>query len=348
VISPTAIIVAVAVMVVITVAGVGIILVHGIHVEGRDRLRRPLQAQAVRILCRALAGFDVDGDDLALVGELSSEGAVDAVTEAVAVVDVDDPETLRFLARAFALDKRARLLVQSRFWWRQLKGLRLAALLRLEDDVFADARTNRQAVIRARAADVLAQRKDPASVGFLVEMLEDPNGLTRFAAANALTRIGSNTGPVLARYLKGADPGALPLALDVARALRDPGLLPTIAPFVGHDRSEVRAAAVAALGEFGSPNGLELVRAALLDEEPTVRLAAVRSLGRARQWQAGTDLLGCVDDRDEEVSRAAGRALLDVGASGTLLLRRGLHRDGRAGDICRHMLDVRQALGVEV
>lgn len=80
-----------------------------------------------------------------------------------------------------------------------------------------------------------------------------------------------------------------------------------------HETADVRSAAVFALLRIGTPEALRGVRRALGDQDPTVRVAAARAAGMARDPVAVGRLQGLLEDEHPAVRRQAATALTQIG-----------------------------------
>ncbi|MES2178483.1 MAG: HEAT repeat domain-containing protein [Gemmatimonadota bacterium] len=148
-------------------------------------------------------------------------------------------------------------------------------------------------VLRERAASTLGEigTRSPLVVPALVSALMDPHHDVRAAAAEALGRIGS-----------GAATGAIPLArlvqtdgigwvrVQAAQALGKIGserdtVIPILVRATRSERSELRMAALEALGHFLAPGASadSAITLALRDSNPDVRDAAVRARNAVRR-----------------------------------------------------------------
>jgi HEAT repeat protein len=86
----------------------------------------------------------------------------------------------------------------------------------------------------------------------------------------------------------------------------------------------------------------------LADEVPEVRAAAAHALGKLGHWPAVSHLAPLLRDRVWIVRRAAGLALLALGAPGLLYLRRYLSdTDPFAADMAQQALDLPSTVGLE-
>jgi hypothetical protein len=327
-----------------TCVAVVMTIVHGAVHDRRHRRSALMRQRAVLALGRQASGLPVDRNDATAIEALTATDAVEVVGTLGDLVRVDDAEVLRLMAAEFSLDQRAHRLIGSRLWRRRLVGVRLASLLRLDDDAAVAGWCDRSAPVRAVSADVLGQRRDVVSIQRLVGLLGDRNGVVRFAAANGLVHIGLPVAPVLRERLESVDEATIG-ELEVAGAIRDPRLGPAVARHLGDPRPEARAAVVSALGRLGDRTSLELVEDAAHDPDPRVRRNAVRALGLARHWPGAGTIADRLDDADPDVVRAAGTALLDVGAPGKLFLQRGARGQGESSQLCRHLLDVDAVVG---
>jgi HEAT repeat protein len=102
--------------------------------------------------------------------------------------------------------------------------------------------------------------------------------------------------------------------------------------------SQVRGAAVTALGRGDSPQGLSAIRIGLQDSSPQVRLMAVSAAGyRADGLEVATELVSALSDRDASVRAFAARSLGWLEFSGAWKPLRPLLQDP-SGDVRVHAL----------
>ena len=78
--------------------------------------------------------------------------------------------------------------------------------------------------------------------------------------------------------------------------------IPDLEQFALHDEEIVRAAAVWALEEYGSPNAISCCRICLRDRAPAVRFAAVTVLGRLGATCASNEIVSMLEDDFEHES----------------------------------------------
>jgi HEAT repeat protein len=166
----------------------------------------------------------------------------------------------------------------------RVRATALGALRRLgalDDGHLRAAAADRDAVVRARAAEVCARwTGDPAIVVPLLEtLLGDPDSRVVEAAAFATGELGE----------RAAGRAIVGKLADVATAHPDP---------------LCREAAVAAIGAVGDPSGLPAVLVATSDK-PAVRRRAVLALAPFEGPDVDAALTRALADRDWQVRQAA-------------------------------------------
>jgi HEAT repeat protein len=137
--------------------------------------------------------------------------------------------------------------------------------------------------LRARAARILGQIKEPLSLAPLVNALKDSDEWVRAAAAHAL---GGLLDPAAAEplinCLRDGHPPVRAAAADALGQLRDLSAAEPIMPLLQDSQASVRAAAVRALGRIGDNVTVEPIIGLLDDSERDVRVAAIEALGSLR------------------------------------------------------------------
>lgn len=260
----------------------------------------------------------------ALVGSLSGELVA-------TVLGPDDLPELRRLGDAWT---------RSRRWWRRLHGVRMLVQLDEPPEAHRAMLTDRRPEVRAEVAGWVARDPRPEDIGRLVRMLDTDVKGCRFAAENALRRIGAAAVPELTDYLSGPAERAA-VALAVAAAAGTPALLPVAARWSRDADPVNRAASAAVLATVGTDEAGRLLVALLRDPDPRVRAAAAAGLGEMALWAAAPQLVEQLHDPDWSARRSAAAALRGLGPVGRLCLRRALaDPDPRAVEIVRHVLDL--------
>ncbi|HEV7845153.1 MAG TPA: HEAT repeat domain-containing protein, partial [Thermoleophilaceae bacterium] len=227
-----------------------------------------------------------------------------------------------------------------RRWWLRLRGVRLLSALGAGGPAVLELFADPRAEVRAQAAEWAAQQPGEAPLERLLELLDDPRELCRFAVKDALLRRGGAAAEPIARHLARA--GARPHeALEVAAGIAEPRFLPAAAAHTAAPDAEVRALAASLLGAVGGAEAVERLVALLDDEDAAVRAAATTALARLRHWPAAGPIAERLGDPAWAVRRAAGLGLRELGAPGLLLLRHALDAPDRfARDMARQVLDL--------
>ena len=320
----------------------GMVVLHSSVVEARSRRLAPAVEEARRILAASLSAGSVPSDhDLGRLLGLPRSQLISLVVELSRSFRGERSEVIRRLARELDIVNQGFRLVASRLWWRRLEGARLLTL-------FDEARTVRRALledphplVRAQAAEWAWTRAKPDEIRTLVALSDDPDGLVRFSASDALIRLGPVAAPAVAEDLSratGADAVAL---LEIAGAINDPRLLPGALHLVSDEHPRTRELAARLLGSLGGADAIEELVDLLDDPDSGVRSASAHGLGQLGYWPVGSRLAARLEDRSWDVRRSAGLALRSIGAPGVLLLRRATGSgDPFAADMARQVLDL--------
>lgn len=283
--------------------------------------------------------------------ELSLEQRIDILVELAFTVAGVQRTELERLARAAGAMERAERWAHSRRWSRRLRAARVLALFgtgreTIAEDLLVDPRPE----VRSQAAEWAGEHPDEARVRRLVVMLGDREPRCRFAAREALVRTGRVAQREIgARLMTAArDPGvelgeqaqaAILGALDVARGIPEPALLAPALELLACPRSAVRTRAVRLASAVGGSEATEALVNLLADPDPEVRAASAAGLGNLGHWQSAASIAALLGDPAWVARRAAGRALIRMGPTGELLLRRATRAGPpSARDIARFSL----------
>jgi HEAT repeat protein len=245
------------------------------------------------------------------------------------------------LAEEAGLTGRALRGCRSRRWFRRLRAVRLLSLLGSGSPTVADRLHDRHSEVRAAAATSCAGHGGVESVHRLLGALDDDSPLVRFAAKDALLRIGRAAVPPIAARLQARDALRLDAVLEVALGMAEPRLLGPALAFTRDPSSRTRQLALRVVGAVGGASAVQALEAGLADPAAEVRGAAAEALGALGHWPAGPRLVLALGDPAWSVRRGAGLALRALGGPGALLLRRALSAEDRfARDMARQVLDL--------
>jgi HEAT repeat protein len=258
-------------------------------------------------------------------------------------------QQLTALARALGLLARAATRCHSQWWWRRLQGAHLFTLLGGGEHVVPVLLWDPAALVRAQAAEWTVEHPTPAVIKALLLLLGDAESLCRFAAQDALLRLGPLVAEPLVHLLSLPVGLGVETALEVAVGLADARFFSPALTLCHSATPDVRALAATLLGALGRREGVEVLTALLDDDVLEVRTAAAQALGKLRYWPAAPALATLLRDRAWDVRREVGLALRSLGPPGLLCLRRSLQDADRfAADMARHVLDLPDMAGPEV
>jgi HEAT repeat protein len=329
-------------LIVLGLLATGMVVLHSSVVDARARRLAPAVEEARRILAASLSAGSVPSDhDLSRLLSLPRDRLTSLIGELSRLFRGERGEVIRRLARELDIVNRGFRLVASRLWWRRLEGARLLTL-------FDEARTVRRALledthplVRAQAAEWAWTKAKPDEIRTLVALLDDPDGLVRYSARDALIRLGPAAAPAVAEDLSRATGAEAVALLEVAGAINDPRLLPGALRLVSDGHPRTRELAARLLGSLGGAEAIDEMADLLDDPDAGVRSAAARGLGLLGYWPVGSRLAARLEDRAWDVRRSAGLALRSIGAPGVLLLRRATgSADPFAADMATQVLDL--------
>ncbi len=185
-------------------------------------------------------------------------------------------------------------------------------------------------LVRAQAAEILGRLPaGPEDIQALLKLLGDSSSHVRYAAAEALGRLGSvEAGPALEALLRDPDPFVREAAIRACGRVCTSGAAPAVARLLRDPSPIVRMWAATALGKLGGAEAVKPLGAASQDPKPYVRQAAVEALGRLGV-PGGIEILALrTSDPDEQVRRTVGLALARYGGRALPALAKLVSRGG--------------------
>lgn len=249
---------------------------------------------------------------------------------------------LRERARELGVVRSARDFCRSRLWWRRLRGIQLLDLLGVDDPAARRLLGDRHPRVRARAAGWLGElARGPDDVDALIEALDDRSPIVRFAAAEALLRVGHAAVAPIRDHMLDPTSEVPDRLMEVVAGLGSSDFLD---PVVGRVRSLTprgRVLGARYLGKVGGDAARSTLLELLGDELAEVRAEAAWSLGLLDAWTSACEIGRLLDDTDFDVRRSAGMALHSLGSPGTLVLRRAVREEGSySGEMAMQVLDL--------
>lgn len=314
---------------------------HGVWKSWRAHMDEPAVERARARLLQDLADGHIGPDTEAAVSSLALDLQMGLLARVGRQISGRQRSLLAELARTTGLYQRAEADCRSIRWSRRLRGAHVLTLLGGGEGAGISLLRDPHRYVRAQAAEWAVEHPSPTVLENLLDLLADPDPGARFAAADAVPRVGPPVVGAIAERLArtpssgSAPPGTIRL-LEVAAGVRDTSFIVPALRLSRAEDPEIRARAVALLGLVGGEDAVTRAAEMLDDPMAAVRAAAVRALGNLGYWPAAPDVGARLADRSWDVRRDAGLALLAMGSPGQLVLRRATRGDdGFAADMAR-------------
>lgn len=316
-------------------------LALGLWKSWRARMAEPAVERARARLLQDLADGRIAPDTESAVRSLSFNLQMRLFTRGGRQISGRQRSLLAELARTTGLYQRAAADCRSIRWSRRLRGAQVLTLLGGGEGAGTPLLRDPHRYVRAQAAEWAVEHPSPTVLKYLLDLLDDPDPGARFAAADAVPRVGPPVVESLAERLArtpssgSARPGTIRL-LEAAAGVRNTGFIAPALRLSRADDPGVRARAVALLGLVGGEDAVARALEMLDDPMAAVRAAAMRALGNLGYWPAALAVGARLADLSWDVRREAGLALRAMGSPGQLVLRRATRGDDRfAADMAR-------------
>ena len=321
--------------VLITVAVSSLAQAHRVRVE-------PTLSEMRRAIVAALSG---DGpqtvDALAGLNRMSERYVVNVMMDLAPSVNGTSRSILISLAEDVGLLGFARVGVGSRRWSKRLYCARVLAAFGVPSESQPTLLHDRSPEVRAQAAAWCVATPGSWDIPGLVAMLGDEDGRCRFAAQDALIRIGLPASAALLRALEGADVATTRHVLRVAAAMGDGRFFPPAEARLGDLSPVTRALAVAVVARTGDPGAGPALIDRLDDRAEEVVLAATIGLAKLGYWPGAVAVEVLLSHPTWEVRKQAGLTLLALGPPGVVLLRASAPGVGPAAEMAEQALQLR-------
>ena len=207
---------------------------------------------------------------------------------------------------------------------------------------------DRSPEVRAQAAAWCVVAPSPGSIADLIQLLDDDNGECRFAAQDALIRIGLAASEALISTLDVADADVTGRILEIAAASADDRFFGKAHALLTDATDANRALAVAVLASTGDRETGPILVGLLEDPSDEVVLAAVAGIGKVGYWSGAVDVEPLLSHPSWEVRKQAGTTLLALGAPGSILLRVDAPGIGPAAEMALQSLQLQSLSKQEV
>jgi HEAT repeat protein len=177
--------------------------------------------------------------------------------------------------------------------------------------------------LRIRALKLYGNSMPAGDHPELLPLLDDPDLMVRRWALATVGMLGvEDAVPRLLKYAKDkkTPPGVLAEALFSLGLLEVHEAVPAMVAGAGHESTEVREAVALTLGNVGADGVLEPLLGLLGDDEPTVALNAIQSVGILADEAAIPYLEGLVDSPHPALAEASWLAIERIRAANTVSL----------------------------
>ena len=191
-----------SVEILLLVLAVAIFFTHGLWLFVNHRRVMRLTETARQSLARLVTRGTINVEDVELLRQLRHDVQVTVFLETSRNLTGSGKERLRFVAHEVLLIDRARKLCESRLWTRRLRGARLLSRMDVADPIVVKLLSDKNAAVRAQAAEWAATQPSPPLIATMLTMLADPATQARFAVQDALLRMGSIVTEPLAAFLE--------------------------------------------------------------------------------------------------------------------------------------------------
>lgn len=256
---------------------------------------------------------------------------------------LDGPSVGRLadLAAELGATARARRLVESRVWWRRLRGAQVLTAIGGEEDSMLPLLHDPHTTVREQAVHWAASHPSPSVARAFLQLLLDPEDVSDFVIIHALIELGDIVTAPLVEQLETWSGPPLERALRVAAARPHPDYTPAALRLIEHADAGVRACAAEILAAVAPARAVDRLEPLLTDVDARARSAAASAMGRMGHEPAAPQLAGMLRDPAWEVRSTAGLALLELGETGQDLLRAAiLDPDPFAAGMAREVLDI--------
>ena len=295
-----------------------VLLLHWVRGLASSRRQR-LLAQYRPLVTAALHSGNPDSslERLRTVPQKHRAILAQLVLEPLRAVKGGVAERARGVASLLGLVARWESDLRHRRWWMRADAAHALGLVRDRSAVgpLVAALDDPYEEVRAAALEALGRIADPTAVPALVARLSEGSRQQRVRLVEALQQFGSSAVTPLLDHGR-AHPGSLAAVAELLGSIEAPAAIATLLEWSSHDREDVRAAAVRAIGAIGADDRAyyHLLRA-LTDGAPDVRAAAAWALGRSGREDAASYLASRLED-EWIVAAQAARALRALGAPG--------------------------------
>lgn len=291
------------------------------------------------VLTRALSTGALTDEDVAALRRVPLNRQVALLNEWGTKLSGQGAATMGELSQRLGLVRAAEHMCGSWWWSRRVRGIRILTVLVEGSAVVPPLFHDPSPVVRAQVAYWAAGHPTAESIQALLKMLDDPDRFCRFAAMDALHRMGTVVIDPLVQFVTTERGPQVDLAMSVISVMGDEHFLHVAKTMIVAESAVTRAFAAKVLGSVGGVAQVNLLLDRLADPVAAVREAAVTAVGNLAHWPVAPQVATLLGDPEWIVRHAAALALRSLGAPGRLFLRQALKGTDRyAVDMARHVL----------
>lgn len=297
--------------------------------------------QARTMLTTALGSGALSAEDVALFRRLPIARQAWLLSEWGSNLSGRGSAVVSSLSQQLGMVRAAERMCLSWRWAQRVRGVRILTMLAEGSTVVPTLFDDRSAVVRSQVAYWAATHPTPDTIAALLRMLGDRDRFCRFAAMDALHRMGTVVIEPLVEFVTSQRGPTVDHAMAVISVMGHEHFLHVGTAMMTADSPVARAFAAKVLGAVGGVAHVPFLLAKLADSVAGVREAAVQAIGGIGHWQSSPKVAQLLLDPEWNVRRAAGLSLRDLGAPGRLFLRRAVRgSDQFAADMAKHVLDL--------
>jgi hypothetical protein len=310
-------------------------------VEAHRVRLEPTLGQARHAIITALSGEPEESEEaLEHLGLFSERYIVSVMLDLAPSVSGTSRSVLISLGEQIGVLDRARIGLNSRRWSTRLYSARILTAFGVASMAMYELLSDRSAEVRAQAAAWCVVAPSPRGIAELIRLLGDADGECRFAAQDALIRIGLPASDALISALATADDRVTGRILEIAAATADDRFFAHAHALLTDATDANRALAVAVLASTGDRATGPILVGLLDDPSEEVVLAAVAGIGKISDWSGAVDVEPLLSHPSWEVRKQAGTTLLALGAPGSILLRADAPGIGPAAEMALQSLQL--------
>jgi hypothetical protein len=318
-------------------------------VQGHRIRREPSLAEARLALVTALSGEDSKA--MAMFTDLdrfTRRSVIAMMLDLAPSVRGTSRSVLVALGERIGVLEQARRGVHGHRWPVRLYSARVLTAFGVESESMGTLFTDRAPEVRAQAAAWCAATPSAQGIASLITELGDADGQCRFAAQDALIRIGLPAFEALTAALDTADDQVTTRILVVAAAVGDERSFARAEAMVSDPSPNIRALAASVLASTGNPHAGPALVALLEDDSDDVVLAATAGLARLSYWPAAASVERVLSHPSWDLRQQAILALRALGSPGLILLRSEATGTGPAAEMAAQALHLQSLSTKEI